>query len=142
MTPATPNPRQHAYTFHLKRLLGASYKLAPPQRPAFIRQHIQLGELAEMAVKSGDTRIPNVPAVFVERAFRDQLQEIVDKIENGQYSFGEPEGSGNVQCTATMEEEAKADAKPELSSDTAYQRAFDQFIGMESEGETGNRKEA
>ena len=126
-----PVSRQHAHTFHLQRLLSESSSLPPRQRSAFLKQQIQIGEFTENAVRTMGARIPNVPAVFVERTFRAKLQEIIDKIETGHFSFG---GNNNL-CGTTTEEQGGTNTNYELSSDTKYQEAFDQFIEAESEME-------
>ena len=69
-------------------------------------------------------RIPNVPAVFVERAFRERLKEVIDRIERGHFGFGE---DSNI-CGTTTEEQGGKGTDRELSSDTRYQEAFDNFI--------------
>jgi hypothetical protein len=136
MTFNLPNPRQHAHTFHLQRLLNASSTFTPSQRSAFLKNHIQLGEIAEMAVRGKSTRIPNVPAVFVERAFRERLQAIVNKIEKEPLGLDDLDENNHHYCDTTRKEETGINVNHELSSsDTMYQKIFDQFIEMESEVE-------
>lgn len=126
--------RQHAHAFHLQRLLSLSSNLVPSQRSVFLKQQIQIGEFTEDALRVGSARIPNVPAVYVEREFREKLEEIIDKIENGHFSFGDSSEDNNP-CGAVIGEQGGRSASYEPSSDTRYQRVFDQFIDTESDEE-------
>lgn len=128
MKDINPLSRQHAHTFHLQRLLTETSSLPPEQRSAFLKWQVQVGEFAENAVRTVGARIPNVPAVFVERTFRERLKEVIDKIEKGHFSFGE----GSSICVTATEGQEGASTNRELSSDTRYQEAFDQFIEAES----------
>lgn len=126
-----PTSRQQAHAFHLHHLLSTSSNLTPSQRSAFLKQQIQIGEFAEKAVRTENARIPNVPAVYVERTFREKLKEIIDKIENERLIFHDSVEC-NPLCNAVIEEHVEVDTSCELSSETRYQGIFEQFIEMGS----------
>lgn len=76
---------EHAHAFQLSKLLEAAARLPfVHERIAFLKKQVKLGELAESLLDSRSSRLPLVPAVYVDVGFRAKLHHLIKRMEWGE----------------------------------------------------------